>query len=280
MSLCDYLSHSGISCYLICPKKYEFSYIIKAFKKASDPRNSMFGSIIGKIFEWFYERKAWSKPDPIGVTLSYRDAAIDQIFTVEHFIPASDPGYVSTLRNDLDTYIPSGINTIRKNRLLSPTSVAERDLTQDYTRNGVTLRLGAKVDFIHPFSDEVVIIDGKGSKYRDKYVDSSQLIWYATLYYLYYGIAPSRIGFLYWRFPSDPLQWVDYNEDDMRKSIDTAFDIAKKVRLKMFDARPSVACKRCDYNLTCPEGREYIATTRSESDNRIVDSVFDLEQIT
>ena len=280
MSLCDYLSYSGISCYLICPKKYELSYITKAFKKASDPRNSMFGSIIGKVFEWFYERKTWSRPNPIDITLSYRDAAIDQIFTTEHFIPASDPGYVLTLRNDLDTYIPSGIDAIRKNRLLSPTSVAERDLTQDYVRNGETLRLGAKVDFIHPFSDEVVIIDGKGSKYRDKYVDSNQLIWYATLYYLYYGVAPSRIGFIYWRFPSDPLQWVDYNEDDMRKSIDTAFDVAKKVRLKMFDAKPSVACKRCDYNFTCSEGREYIATTRSDSDNRIVDSVFDLEQVT
>lgn len=279
MSLCDYLSYSGISCYLICPKKYEFSYIIRAFKKTRDPRDSMFGSIIGKIFEWFYERKAWSKPDPIGVTLSYKDAAIDQVFVVENFIPASDPGYVSTLRNDLDTYIPSGIDTIRKNRLLSPTSAAERDLTQSYTKDGITLRLGAKVDFIHPFSDEIVIIDGKGSKYRDKYTDSNQLIWYATLHYLYYGVAPNRIGFLYWRFPSDPLQWVDYNEDDMRKSIGTAFDVAKKVRLKMFDAKPSVACKNCDYNLTCSEGRGYIAATRSDSDNRIVDSIFDLEQV-
>jgi CRISPR/Cas system-associated exonuclease Cas4 (RecB family) len=280
MSLCEYLSHSGISCYKVCPKKYEFGYILKAFKRARDPRDSMFGSIIGKVFEWFYERKAWSKPNPIDTTLSYVDAAINQIFATEQFLPISDPGYVTTLRNDLDTYIPAGIDVIRKNRLLSPTSVAERDLTQDYVRGGKKLRLGAKIDFIHPFNDEIIIIDGKGSRHRDKYVDSNQLIWYATLYYLYYGVAPSRLGFLYWRFPSDPLQWIDYNEDDMRKSIETAFDTANKIHLNMFDAKPSSACKLCEYSFSCPEGREYIATTRSDSDNRITDSVFDLEQIT
>lgn len=273
-----YLSYSGMGTYLLCPKKYKLGYV-DGVKVDSDPRNSIFGSVMGKLFEWFYERKAWSTSKPTSLVMSWLDAAISQVCLKEKFELGSDRSFESTLRNDLETYVPGGVETIRRHKLVTPGSVAELDLTQEYARGGVRMKLGGRADFLHrgPASS-VTLQDGKGSKYREQYVDTSQLVWYATLHYLKFKVAPDRIGFIYWRFPSDPLQWVDYGEPDMRLVLDRAFDVEEKVRLRVFDPSPSVNCRRCDYLPRCEEGRDFVSAVRAES-TRVENPMFDLEQV-
>ncbi len=273
-----YLSYSGMSTYRLCGKKYKLSYIDKLVV-FSDPKNSIFGSVMGKLFEWFYERKAWSSSRPSVLVMSWVDSAIAQVYAKEEFDPLSDRSFDLTLRNDLETYVPGGVETIRRHRLVTPGSVAELDLTQEYRRGDVTMKLGGRADFLHRGpGPSVTLQDGKGSKYREQYVDTSQLVWYATLHYLKYGVAPDRVGFIYWRFPADPLQWVDYGEPDMRTVLDRAFETEEKVRLQMFDPSPSVNCRRCDYVSGCAEGREFIAAVKVEG-SRVESSMFDLEQV-
>jgi hypothetical protein len=271
-----YLSYSGLSTYRLCPKKYRLQYVERR-KMDGNPRNSIFGSAIGKVFEWFYERRAYLQKNTTALVMSWIPAATAQVCAEKDFDPSCDPHFSISLKNDLETYVPSTVEVIRRHRLVTPGSVAEFDLTQEYTRDGVTMKLGGRADFLHRDSS-LTLQDGKGSKYRDQYVDSMQLIWYATLHYLKYRVAPDRIGFIYWRFPTDPLQWVDYNERDMREVLDRAFDTEKKVRLEMFDASPSVNCRRCDYISLCDEGRAFVDSVRVSSE-RIVSTTFDLEQI-
>lgn len=273
-----YLSYSGKSCYTVCPKSYFFRYVERK-PVVRDARDVIFGSVIGKVFEWFYARSVWKKPDPAATLLSYCEDAMEEVFAKEKFDAGADPSYLATLRNDLKTYVPAGVDTIREFRLLTPTSKAEEDLTQEYSRGGVTLKLGGKADFLHPATPtDVTLIDGKGGKHRGMYTDPQQIIWYGTLHYLKFHVAPTRIGFLYWRFPTEPLQWVDYGDDDVRKCINGAFEVAAKIRLKAFEPRPSSACRRCDFRRHCPEGKEYVSE-REVSSAYADQSVFGIDRV-
>jgi len=276
----QYLSYSGRKAYE-CPSQYQHRYILKT-QVPRDPRTSFFGSMIGKVFEWFYERSVWADPDPEAVAVSLIPEAVRFVLQDEGFSRSQDPTYVANVEEEVRDLVPKGVGVIRDHRLLSPNSRAEIDLTVNYTsqKHGMTVRLGGRTDFVHYQSPEDVwILDGKGSRHREKYVDSEQVIWYAVQHYLKYRVAPSRLGFLYWRFPKDPVQWIEYDEQSMRDSLDRTFDVVKRIRLKMFDPKPSSACHRCDYRPHCSEGTRYLAERRVETGGRIESSVFDLEQV-
>ena len=282
MSYDLYLSYSGRKCYLTCPRQYQHRYVLKT-KVERDPRTSFFGSIIGKVFQWFYDRSVWTGPNPESASIALLPEAVRTVLLEEKFHRSSDPEYVTNVENEVRELIPSAIETIRVHKLLSANSRAELDLTITYPseKHGMTLRLGGRTDFVHYHSpQDVWIVDGKGSRHREKYVDSEQVIWYAIQHYLKYGVAPTRIGFMYWRFPDDPIQWVEYGSQSIRESLDMTFDVAKKIRLEVFDPKPSSECHRCDYKAMCEDGTRYLAERKVASGGRIESSIFDLDQVT
>lgn len=272
-----YLSYTGMSTYRLCPKKYRLQYVDKVVV-FSDPKNSLFGSVVGKLFEWFYERRAYLQKNPTALVMSWVKAVCAQVFAKEKWDPLEDRAFMVCLMNDIETYVPAAVDVIRRHKLVTSGSVAELDLTQEYTRNGVSMKLGGRADFLHRGGQSVTLLDGKGSKYREAYVDSMQLVWYATLHYLKYQVAPDRIGFIYWRFPADPVQWVDYTENDMRQVLARAFDTEEKVRLKVFDPSPSVNCRRCDFLSGCQEGTELVSAIRFEA-ARVESTTFDMDYL-
>ncbi len=274
-----YLSYSGRYSYLTCPRKYHFNYILKDPTRG-DRRKSFFGSIIGKVFEWFYTRRVWATSDPVGACVSYIDDATRAVFEHEKFDSVTDPAFCSLLRQDLYKYVPEGVEIIRGNGFLSPQSRTEVDLSIIHTsaKHDMTLKIGGKPDFLHGDANNVWLLDGKGSKHRDKYVDAEQLIWYAVQHYIKYHVAPARLGFIFWCFPEDPIKWVAYDNQAMRASLDKTFEVAKKIHLKQFDATPSGECHRCDFNSKCDDGQKYLARRKVETGGRIENSIFDLEQ--
>lgn len=276
-----YLSYSGRKSYLTCPRQYHFRYVLKDPTR-SDPRGSIFGSAIGKVFQWFYDRRLWAEPDPGAACLAVVDEAMEAVFREEKFDPSSDPGFRSMTRQDMVHYVPAGVETIRKLGLLTVNSRAEVDLTVLYgnEKYGMSIKMGGRADFVHS-SDmlNVAIIDGKASKHREKYVDSEQLIWYAVQHYIKYHVAPVRLGFVFWSFPDDPIKWIAYDSQAMRASIDRTFDVAKKIELKAFDATPSGACHRCNYKDRCDDGRKYLSQRKKETGGGYIEnSIFDLER--
>jgi len=282
MEYCDvYLSYSGRKSYLTCPKKYHFSYILKD-RTRGDRRSSFLGSIIGKVFEWFYTRRAWATTDPTETVVSYIDDATRVIFEEEQFDAAADPAFCTMLRQELFKVVPDGVEIIRNHKLVSPMSRAEVDLTVEYTSAtyGMSVKIGGRSDFIHGTNEsDVWLIDGKASKHREKYVDSEQLIWYAVQHYIKYHVAPTRLGFMFWCFPADPIKWIAYDNAAMRASIKETFGVAKKIQLKQFEATPSDECPRCDFRDKCEEGQRYIVKKKVEAGGRIENSIFDLESV-
>lgn len=277
-----YLSYSGRKSYLTCPRQYHFRYVLKAPGRG-DPRGSIFGSAIGRVFQWFYDRRLWAEKDPTAACLSVIDEAIESVFREAKFDPTSDHSFRSVVRQDMLKYVPAGVKTIQKLGLLTVNSRAEVDLSVLYgsEKYGMSVKMGGRADFVHsPDMRSVSIIDGKASKYREKYVDSEQLIWYAVQHYIKYHVAPVRLGFLFWAFPDDPIKWIAYDSQAMRASVDKTFEVAKKIQLKMFDATPSGVCHRCDYKGQCEDGRKYLAHRKRETGGGYIEnSIFDLEMV-
>lgn len=273
-----YLSYSGRKIYLTCPKKYKHRYIDNLVPEFN-PQNVMFGSVIGRIFELFYEKRLWMAPDVDQRMLSLIEPITAEIAKEKKFDPAADPQFTRQLSTDLERYVPAGMQTIRKHRLLFLDSRAEVKLNVVHQMEGLRFMIGGRADFIHRDGDEIWILDGKGSKYREKYIDIEQVIWYAVQFYLKYHVVPTRLGFIHWMFPEDPLQWVMFDADTLRGSLNKTYRSIQKIRNKEFDPKPSNECERCDYKDSCKEGKQYIAAHCIEKGSRIESSVFGLESL-
>jgi CRISPR/Cas system-associated exonuclease Cas4 (RecB family) len=276
-----YLSYSGKRSYQICPKQYRYTYVLKQ-KSETNPKDVLFGNTIGKIFERFYNDKLWLRPDVDSYMMSLIEDTIDECASRYSFNPRSDPDFKSKLIRDLQEFIPATIKIIRNRKLLAPLSIAEADLTVVYRdkESGIVLKIGGRSDFIHYFNkNNIWILDGKGSKYKDKYVDSDQLIWYAIQHYLKYYVAPSRLGFIFYKFPSDPIKWIMIDDQSIRDNLKRTFQVASKILNNMFDPTPSPECRRCPFLSMCDDGAKYLANRRNK-DGPIQSSIFELEMVT
>ena len=276
-----YLSYSGKKSYVTCPKQYEYKYILKE-KAISNPKDILFGNIMGKIFEWFYNKKLWLRADIDSYLLNIVvDEAISECSSKVNFDLNSDIEFKSKLIKDVNGFVVSTLRVIRDQKLLSPISKSEIDLTSFYfdKESKITLKIGGRADFIHYFNNENIwIMDGKGSKYREKYIDSDQLIWYAVQHYIKYHIVPNRIGFLFYRFPSDPIKWIMLDDQLMREHVKRTIKSALQIMNGMFDPTPSIECRHCSFQSNCNDGIKYLADRRNK-DGPFKSDIFDLEMV-
>jgi len=294
-----YLSYSGWK-KSDCNFAYWHGYINKTKLPGPDDRlGSIYGSVVGKLFEVFYNEELYRKPQPAGELLSRVDATIQEIIHDETSAggwktagvlmwKGKEPGQnpkalyanVEELAADVRDAIDHGFRTIRQERLLGRGAQAEVKL--DATIGGH--RIGGRADFVmrrvQPHNDEV-IIDGKGSKWREAFVDHRQLKWYAMLFRHHHGRLPDRLGFLYWRFdPPESLDWVEFTSkeidefqarvlgdiariEELAKGLTTptTFEAARKVFLPLAGSGADIkeveqACRFCPFATEeiCPEG--------------------------
>lgn len=281
-----YLSYSGFKKYEQCPRSYWHGYINKTKLPTPDNRVGMlYGSVVGTLFEYFYKDRLWHAPDPVEALLSRVPRVMKRTIEWESKSGTWDWKQSKVYKSfadveaDVRKTIPRGLAIIRHHRLVGVDAEPEVRLDSDF--DGHTL--GGRCDFIiqrlHPQGD-LVLIDGKGSRWRDKYVDRRQLKWYGMLFQKKHGSLPDRFGFLYWQFePDESLDWVDCTVRDVEmlneavmeavRSIEaggrrlSAEDSDPKKRLfEAFPTRPTRECKLCPFLSLCDEGTAY---TKSNS---------------
>lgn len=271
------ISYSARKLYNNCPKSYEFRYIRKE-KGQPDPKNYMFGTIIGRVFEIFYRDRVWLQPDPIRYLSAKYSDIILEVYNQENYLKGTNPSYELNLRQDLEKFVPLGIETIRKHRLIKNRNEVELDLTIQVGSDDNRTRMVGRADFVlYDSPESFYILDGKASKHREKYVDSDQLIWYAVSHYIKYGVAPKQIGFVFWLFPEDPITFISYSSDDMRKVISDTNNVVAKIKNQEFTATTSGMCHKCSFKNLCEDGQRYISLRKKETGGLISESIFDLE---
>lgn len=279
-----YLSYSGFKKEELCPASYWHGYINKTVPPTPDNRvGVLYGSAVGKLFEYFYRDRLWRESDPKEALLSRVSRVMKRTIEWESksgtFDWKTSKVYKSfaDVEEDVRKTIPRGLSIIRYHKLVGLESNPEVKLDSDF--DGHTL--GGRADFLvrrlSPHGD-LVLLDGKGSRWRDKYVDRRQLKWYAMLHLKKFGFLPDRIGFLYWKCePEESIDWVECTSHDvevLREAVMGAIraittGVARtvggdsKTRLyEAFPTRPTRECTYCPYLAACPEGTAY---TKSNS---------------
>lgn len=238
-----YLSYSGWKMYRSCPRAFMFRYLDKPVLAYPDNKiNSLFGTVVGNLFETFYKERLWRADDPVAEMLARAEKALDDAILREREAARDDAKKIGangdvwyesaiwwaepkpriklnyTSREDvladIQLAIPNGVEIIRHHRLLGRGVGAEVVLDSAF-ENGHYLV--GRADFIimrRPMpEDDHVILDGKGSRWRGQYVDFAQLHWYALLQRRRTGQAPHRVGFVYWRSPpAEAMDWEEVTE--------------------------------------------------------------------
>jgi len=275
-----YLSYSGFTVYKNCPRAYYYRYIQKLIPSKSNCVHMLYGDVVGKIFEQFYVDEMW-KADlilmrlmdlvrPVMTRVTVRETEKGGFFDWNE--PNLKPGSRSLdeVEQEIRETIPRGLRSIKYHRLGGID--AEAEVVLDEKVKGHII--GGRADFImrrvRPHGD-LVIVDGKGSRWRDKYTDSRQLRWYAMLYWLRHGVIPDQLGFLYWRFePEESMDWSGVTKSQLEALLNAILETiqeiesAKKELRKgkpnaIFWANPGSSCSLCGYREHCSEGSKALS---------------------
>ncbi len=316
-----YISYSGWKLYVQCPRAYFYRYTQKPLLPVAENKvNSVFGSATGMVFEQFYKEHLWRSADPVQELLSRAAPCLTLTLAKEREASAKlaketganeDEWRNSCIRwkssdkkanytseeavlKDMLKCIPRGIETIRRNKLIPKKVGAEVKLDTDFGPH----RLGGRADFVLHNTwrgDGCTITDGKGSKYRDQYVDDAQLHWYAMLWRARTGETPDALAFVYWRSEADDgMDWIKFTAADLDHTLATAlaaveqvetgnlrFRVAKTENHRLdvvrehFPVHPGAGCGRCSYVAVCDAGQIMI----KKSNSSVADDVLGVEDI-
>jgi hypothetical protein len=298
----NYISYSGYKEYEKCPYAYWFKYVVKyKLKIPENSVNSLYGTTIGTVFEAFYKQKIWRNPDIIGSLLalapSHLDAAIKEAREkgrgIDWFDDKANYHSKGEILVDLEKTIPIGVQTIRENRLIGPRRDTEFKLDFKFGKYIIGGRSDFIIQRVEPLND-LVILDGKGSKHRETYVDGhklakgkkiegTQLKLYGMLYKAHTGKVPDGLGFIFWRFEGEKaIEWVEFSENDLYNlrvevlSVLTRIDVAtdrldkagrgsqaySDLRQELFPSQPSYGCNLCAFASVCEDGKKQVQKSR------------------
>lgn len=291
-----YLSYSGYKTFASCPQEYWHQYINHTQLPALENRvPSLYGSIVGRLFEVFYNDRIWAikgseeallkRVEPMINEVILQETTPDKRGRIKGQLIWDDPKlsirtrYKSRdqLAKDIRETIPRGLATIRHHRFIGLDAKAEVKL--DSTIEGHTI--AGRADFlltrVKPHND-LVLLDGKGSKWRGSYVDARQLRWYGMLHREHFGVTPTKLGFVYWRFePEQAVDWIPFSEQDLNGIRGAALDAIRSIEegqqkmvgvdsnlpkadldqalLEAFPPSPSDQCQLCAYHFACLAGQ-------------------------
>jgi hypothetical protein len=227
-----YLSYSGFKIARGCLYRWWHMYENHTpHQKEDDRLGSIYGTSVGKLFEQFYQEKLWSNTKECRQILEDRaEGVVDQtIYEETH--DRGDWKPAGTIRwkddethprgiyynreeliSDVKHAIPRGLESIRQHALIGRDAVAELYLNTEIGGH----KFGGRADFVltRYRHGDLVIIDGKGTRHAlgdkpDKWLDPTQLTWYALLMREKFGKFPDWVAFLLWKIEA-PQSVIKY----------------------------------------------------------------------
>lgn len=281
---------SELKSYEICPQQCLWSYGWEDMDVGGGPGRSkpkpkksehhaVMGQVIQKVLEraynegWFYRPNFLDhmKEQTRAVLLWYLGKSyIDDQMGFDQMYEVCEFGVLGYL------------HTMRAHKLWGRTVQCERRLEAQIG----SLLVGGKPDFI--FKDATArILDGKNAQSKGTYVDPDQLRWYGLLYEKVEGELPSQLGFVWYRYPTNPelgepgLDPIECSARDLEHLAERAVRVRLAQIERKFDPTPiSKNCRVCNYESVCEarkvtkKGQPKAITTWFHSLNHLTD--FDL----
>jgi len=283
----SYLSYSGYQCAEGCLFRYWHTYKGHTPHPPDDRLGSVYGTVVGRLFETFFKERMWRRPGSGERLKSLVAPTVTRVLAEEKRPKYGRPGGIIRWRPDLyatqadltadvQAAIPRGLATIKVHRLISTEVHTEFKL--DSTIEGH--RVAGRADFVMtrtPPHRDLVIVDGKGSRKRGRFADVKQLQWYSLLYRERHGRLPDRTAFVYWHYePPSNIDWctvtaaeVDRLKNEVVQTMDNLGKLGKQVGSSkslavvrsVFSPSPHINnCRFCPYATAaiCPEGQAVV----------------------
>ena len=265
-----WLSWSSFKQYETCGKQYNYQRVKKKDPPEKDSKhNAIIGSVVQRVYEDFYNDELWRKGSDTSDELMERTEKYYYEFLEEEYVDFNDV----TCRFDSKTeplkecydIVPKVLEGIKREQFLGPYAKSEEKLKE---RFGSDFLFGY-VDFIiRNQDDELILLDGKSSKHREKYVDERQLYFYALLFYLRYKRLPDKLGFFYYRFADDPekaVDWIPVHRKKVKQLKMQIEDVLSGIHDYNFPAKPKYShCQWCPYEIICKERQEQKKANRAK----------------
>jgi CRISPR/Cas system-associated exonuclease Cas4 (RecB family) len=254
------LSWSGFNTYLRCGLAYKKRYVDREKPERQNYYNTIGGKAIQRVFELFYNNEIWRRGDKVLPTLHEilpREYAATVADTIVDWDAPESKLTEEELLESLKPLIATTLKVIKDYKLLGK-----------YARSEVKLQAWVDKVLVHGIADFVIrrngehmILDGKLTRHRSKYLKRDQLVWYAMLYYLQHRHLVERVGWIYYTYGE--LEWVPIAVSDVTRLHKLLEDTIKEIKRNKFPAKPSTkACRFCDYKDTCEEGKSYHMQTK------------------
>lgn len=252
------------------------------FRKPKPPGKSehhaFMGTVIQAVIERFYNDELWKDKDTYKQMLQDLLVKKFEFELQQHHIdwqqaPSRDEMF-KVCQDGVFGYIP----TLVHHKLIGLYARSEVDIVAYLDKR---LPIGSRVDFLIHRRNDIMILDGKNSKYKNKYLNTDQLRWYALCYFVYYGRMPSHLGYIYWRFPygyippgsdqpEEGVEWIICTKEDLTTLAQRAREVRSAMDKEIFHATPQPKhCKWCDYEPVCPDRqlqREHNAAKRKKEE--------------
>lgn len=265
-----WLSWSGFDTYQQCPKKYKLTRVDKATPPEPDSRhNAIVGSVVQRVYEDFYNEELWRSGRETSKILLERTPKYFYDYLDKEYVDFSHVTCRFTQIEALDRcleMVPKVLEGIKREGLLGPYARSEVQLKAHL--QGSYHLFGIADFIIRKKNGEILLVDGKASRHREKYVDKKQLTFYALLFYLLHRRLPDKIGFFFYHFADDPekaFDWYVPTREEVAALRQELVDTFGKVQRLWFRATPSSnACQFCPWQAVCPERQKQKAVRREK----------------
>jgi len=269
------ISWTAFTTYEHCPQRFLWRYgwgdidlghgpgkgIPKPEKRSE--HHAVMGSVIQSVLESLYNNELYRDPVSLHQTLL---ALVENHWAKKEKKSFIDWDRAGMSREDMLQVCRDGVlgylKTMKAHRLLGNYARSEVHLVGWVDKY---LCLHGYADFIIRRDDTgVTLLDGKNSLRKN--CDPDQLRWYALLFRLSYKEMPTRIGFVYFRYPygseapsdsedtitEEGVDWVPFTEEDLRGLALRAQEARNGMRKGKFSPKPSPDnCKYCDFLSIC-----------------------------
>lgn len=239
-----HFSWNSLSKYLHCPRQYKF--FIDKVESARDSRNAILGIVIQRLFEhWMNDGFFWEKSQWLYTNF---DKFWDEGCERNHCAWENKDQELKT-KEDAREQIQHMFNMIVKYRLLSKKMKSEFRFCAKLTDE---VEIGGSIDFLIERPDAKFVLDAKGTRYKNKYLEPRQLIYYKLGMITQFGPEwqDAETAFLIYR--NELWEQVYSGQDTIEEMRALVLDIARKVVSGQFECKPSKpVCRFCDWQDRC-----------------------------
>lgn len=227
-----------------CRYRYKLQMIDKLpSPRFDDNRKAIFGFVVQRLFERFYVEE-WYRLGRNATQKLYNELpGVMREQISKHPCIWEHRSEIEILEKDCQDAIPKFIKVVREMGFIGERNQSEVLLEYPISQQ---FMLTGRADFLIAKSSDLFLLDGKGTKYGDKYLDEEQLLYYGVIMRQLKMRVPTKVGFWMWR--DSEVKWIDFSDARLEELYTKVKEKLFQIQKQDFAANPCTqSCRFCPY---------------------------------